>query len=224
MKLLVIEDDPSLRKVIVTILSEEGYDVDETDHGKEALLLAETNIYDLLILDIMLPEKDGFSIIEKLRKNSNFTPILVITAKDAVSDRVKGLNLGADDYLVKPFELIELLARIKALLRRKGLQFDSRYLIYQSIQIDEIKHEVKGNNHLVSLSKKEYELLKYFVINPEQILTREQIFTRIWGLDAEGTDTIVDVYVHHLRKKLAPVHCDHLIKTLRNVGYIMKEE
>lgn len=224
MKLLVVEDDPSLRNVIVTILTEEGYEVDEADDGRDALLLAETNIYDLLILDIMLPEEDGFSIIYKLRKHSNYTPILIITAKDAVSDRVKGLNLGADDYLVKPFELIELLARIKALIRRKGLQFDSRYLTYQSILIDEMTHEVKGNDHFISLSNKEYELLKYFVLNPEQILTREQIFTRIWGLDAEGTETIVDVYVHHLRKKLATVHCDHLIKTLRNVGYIMKEE
>jgi two-component system response regulator CiaR len=222
MKILVVEDDEMLRSAIISVLIEEGYSVEETGRGDEGLFLAEQEIYDLLVLDIMLPGMSGLQIVEKLRLKSMNTPVLFLTAKDSIEDRVTGLNMGADDYLVKPFAVAELLARIKALLRRKGGGTEE-LLAYKKISIDPKLQEGYYDAEAMGLTAKEYELLEYLLVNAERILTREQIFDRLWGYESESSYGIVDVYVHHIRKKMAATCCDHFIRTVRGVGYMLKD-
>jgi two-component system response regulator CiaR len=222
MRILAVEDDRSLLQAITDVLKEEGYQVDCADRGDEGFLLAERGIHDLLVLDIMMPGLDGLSIVKKLRAKGNQTPVLFLTAKDSVEARVQGLDAGADDYLVKPFAVEELLARTRALLRRNGKIGTEGELVYGPISLKANEHDGYVESHPLKLTSKEYELLKYFLHNREQILTREQIFDRVWGIDSEANYGIVDLYVHYLRKKLADYGCDHYIRTIRNVGYILK--
>lgn len=223
MKILVVEDDPSLLEVICTVLEEESYQVDSANNGSEGLLLAQSKVYDALLLDIMLPEMNGLQIVKKLRTQSISTPVLFLTAKDSVEDRVKGLDVGADDYLVKPFAITELLARIRALLRR-GHGGTGENIVYQALSIHPTAHEGYISDQPLNLSQKEYELLEFFLRNSEQILFRDQIFNRVWGFDSESGINVVDVYVHYLRKKLEPYGYGDLIKTVRGVGYMLKGE
>lgn len=221
MKILVIEDDQPLLEGIVSVLQEEGYEIDCAVAGDEGLFMAKQNIYDAIILDIMLPEMNGFEIVKEVRDASIKTPILLLTAKDSVEDRVKGLDVGADDYLIKPFAVPELLARIRVLLREKGTigeQGGSCGPIQLLVQ--ERDGHINGNK--LHLTIKEYELLEYFIRNKEQILIRDQIFSRIWGLDSDVGLGVVDVYVHHLRKKLSTFHDKPFIHTVRGVGFIFK--
>lgn len=225
MRILVVEDDPMLREALVAILQDEGYDVDETGLGDEGLYMAEQDIHDLLILDIMLPGMNGLEIVKGLRAKSTDTPILLLTAKDSVEDRVTGLDVGADDYLVKPFAVPELLARVKALLRRKGAFVGlEEGISYGSISVNPRKKDGFAGEQALQLTIKEYELLEFLLVNSERILTREQIFDRIWGFASDTTIGIVDLYIHYLRKKLAAYGCESVIQTVRGVGYMLKEK
>ena len=218
MKILIVDDEKPLIEGISKILEEENYDVDTALNGYDGLELAKKGIYDVILLDIMLPEVDGFSIVKTLRNKSVRTPILLVTAKDSINDRVMGLDLGADDYLIKPFASPELLARIRVLLRGKGEPAEE--LGYGPIKM--IEHDGYVNEKKLNLTVKEYQLLEFFILNKEQILLRDQIFNRIWGFSSEAGLNVVDVYVHHLRKKLTPFHLDHWIVTVRGIGFMLK--
>ncbi len=224
MKILVVEDDKALREVVVAVLKEDNYFVEQTDSGDEGLFMAEQDIYDILILDIMLPGMSGLEIVKSLRAKAIAVPILLLTAKDSIEDRVNGLEAGADDYLVKPFAVPELLARVKALLRRRGNLGKEGDLCYGGISVNAKTRDGFVGSVALQLTVKEYELLEFFIINSEQILTREQIFDRIWGFESETTIGIVDLYVHYLRKKLLPYGRDNLIQTVRGAGFMLKEK
>ncbi|MEJ9212831.1 response regulator transcription factor [Bacillus smithii] len=224
MKLLVVEDDSALRKIISSILEDEKYEVDQSESGDEGLLMAESGVYDLIIVDIMLPGMDGISLIKQLRAKGMNIPTLILTARDSIEDKVKGLDAGADDYLVKPFATEELLARVRSILRRAGKIGTEGKIAYSGLVLDtNLKQCLIGDSPL-KLTKKEYELLYYLIQNREQILMRNQIYDRIWGIESNAGETIVDVYIHYLRKKLAPFGYDHLIQTVRGVGYMLMEE
>jgi len=223
MKILVVEDHEEVLTSIVELLSVD-FTVDSALDGDEGLFLAMQNIYDVIVLDVMLPYKNGFEIVKDLREEGILTPVLFLTAKDALEDRVEGLNLGADDYLVKPFQGPELLARIYALLRRSGkLSIDSS-LKYEGIVLKGKEHPVEVNGETIHLTIKQFELLEYLIQNQGKILMKEQIFDRVWGFDSDTTVAIVEVYVHQLRKKLEPFNYGTAIKTVRGIGYIMKED
>jgi len=224
MRILVIEDDKSVREAVVSLLVEEKYVVDEAATGDEGLYAAEQEIHDLLVIDIMLPEISGIDIVKTLRKKGCTLPILLLTALDSVDDRVMGLECGADDYLVKPFAIRELLARIKALLRRKGNLGMDAGLSYGGIILNNKERDGFVDNHPLGLGAKEYDILEFLILNKKQILTREQIFDRIWGCDSDAAIQIVDLYVHYLRKKLVPYGADTLIQTVRGTGFIMREK
>ncbi|MEN6412037.1 MAG: response regulator transcription factor [Veillonellales bacterium] len=221
MRILVVEDDALLREAIVTVFREEGYWVDEADNGDDGLFKAGQNIFDLLVLDIMLPEISGLAIVKKLRRQGLTVPILFLTARDSIEDRVAGLESGADDYLIKPFAVPELLARVKALLRRTASGKEGM-LQYGEIALNPKLKDGFVNQNALQLTAKEYELLEFFIVNKEQILAREQIFDRIWGFESETTLGIVDLYVHYLRKKLAPFGYEAVIQTVRGVGFKLK--
>lgn len=222
MRILVVEDDSVLREAVVSLLREEHYLVDEAATGDEGLYMAEQDIYDLLVLDIMLPEINGLEIVKTLRTNGHTVPILLLTARDSVDDRVTGLETGADDYLVKPFAIRELLARVKAQIRRKSNQGLDGELTYGGITLNSRVRDGFANGQALSLSTKEYDLLEFLVANNQQIVTREQIFDRIWGFDSDTTISIVDLYIHYLRKKLAPFGFDTHIQTVRGAGFMLK--
>ncbi|MBY0083671.1 response regulator transcription factor [Brevibacillus brevis] len=222
MLILAVEDEKALLQTIAGVLSDEGYQVDTADRGDDGLLLAERGIYDLLVLDIMMPGMDGLSLVRTLRAKGIMTPVLFLTAKDSVESRVEGLDAGADDYLVKPFAAEELTARVRALLRRQGKQNTEGELAYGPLSLKINEYDGFVDDEPMRLTTKEYELLKYFLQNREQILTRQQIFDRVWGIDSEANYGVVDLYVHYLRKKLGAY--EGFIRTIRNVGYILKKE
>ncbi|MGZ6507198.1 MAG: response regulator transcription factor [Tumebacillaceae bacterium] len=223
MRVLIVEDDRSLLDAVATVFAEESYQVDRAETGDDGLLLAEQVLYDLIILDIMLPGVDGLSIIRQLRKKAISTPILLLTARDSVEDRVKGLDAGADDYLVKPFAVMELLARARAVLRRHGgaVGTDGE-VVYGRLTLRTKAHDAFVDNQPLKLTVKEFKLLEFLLLNREQILTREQIFDRVWGFEVDTNTSVVDVYMHYLRKKLAVYECDSIIQTVRGVGYMLK--
>lgn len=221
MRVLIVEDDAGLRDAVVTVFEEESYQVDTAGDGDEGLLLAEQGIHDLLVLDIMLPGLSGIEIVKRLRKKGQTVPILLLTARDSVADRVKGLDAGADDYVVKPFAVQELLARARAVLRRHGVLNPEGDLNYDRLSLRPKSHDGFVEDQPLKLTAKEYKLLEFLLLNKEQILTREQIFDRVWGFDVDTSSSVVDVYLHYLRKKLAPVGCDHLLRTVRGVGYML---
>ncbi|OIK12873.1 response regulator transcription factor [Bacillus sp. MUM 13] len=222
MKILVVEDNISLLQSIKEILSDE-FEVDTADNGEDGLFLAQQNIYDSIVLDVMLPGMDGFEIVRKLRKEKNDTGVLFLTAKDSLEDRVKGLDIGGDDYLVKPFQAPELKARIRALLRRSGILSIDSGVNYRGIQMTGKEHEMLVDGQPVKLTIKQYELFEYMIQNAGKILTREQIFDRIWGFDSDTTIAIVEVFIHHLRKKLEPFQYHKDIQTVRGIGYMLKQ-
>ena len=223
MRVLVVEDNELLLESIVQLLSDE-FTADSTTKGDEALYLAEQNIYDVIILDVMLPEINGFDVIRELRAKNIHTPVLFLTARDSLEDRVKGLNLGGDDYMVKPFQIQELKARLKAILRRSANLTINESLCYKGIVIHNQKKQVMVDGDIMSLTIKQYELLEYLIQHKEQILTREQIYDRIWGFDSDTTIGIVEVYIHKLRKNLQPYNYDKDIKTVRGIGYMLSDQ
>ncbi len=223
MRILVVEDDRPLLDAVTTLLKEEAYQVDDADNGLDGLYMAEQSVHDLIILDIMLPGMNGLSVLSELRGKGNSKPILLLTARDSVEDRVRGLDLGADDYLVKPFASPELLARIRVLLRRLSQGAPDGELNYGQLSVKCQSMEGYANGEVLKLTMKEFELMEFLLLNREQILTKEQLLDRVWGIDSEAGLGVVDVYVHYLRKKLAPFGCERYIHTVRGVGYMLKE-
>lgn len=221
MRILIVEDDKPLLEGIAALLMEENYQVDFSLSGDEGYFMASHAIYDAIVLDIMLPEMNGVEIVKELRNNQVNTPVLFLTAKDSIDDRVKGLDAGANDYLIKPFAAPELLARLRVLLRQNEQQ-DKGFLSYGPIRLKEDGTEAFAGEQPLNLTVKEMQLLEYFLRNKEQILIRDQIFNRVWGFSSEAGVGVVDVYVHHLRKKLAKCQCDQYLKTIRGVGFMLK--
>ncbi|CAH0240842.1 Response regulator ArlR [Peribacillus sp. Bi96] len=222
MKILVVEDNVSLLESIRQILTDE-YEVDTANNGEDGLFMALQSIYDIIILDVMLPGMDGFEIVRKIREAKIDTSVLFLTAKDALEDRVRGLEMGGDDYLVKPFQAPELKARIRALLRRSGILSLEQHVKYRGIELLEREKDILVDGKIIKMTLKQYELLEYLIQNNGKILTREQIFDRIWGFDSDTTIAIVEVFIHHLRKKLEPFNYHKDIQTVRGIGYMLKQ-
>ncbi|UZD46962.1 response regulator transcription factor [Peribacillus frigoritolerans] len=222
MKVLVVEDNVSLLESIRQILTDE-YEVDTADNGEDGLFMAQQSIYDIIILDVMLPGIDGFEIVRKIREAKIDTSVLFLTAKDALEDRVRGLEMGGDDYLVKPFQAPELKARIRALLRRSGIISLVQHVKYRNIELLEKEKDILVDGKVIKMTLKQFELLEYLIQNNGKILTREQIFDRIWGFDSDTTIAIVEVFIHHLRKKLEPFNYHKDIQTVRGIGYMLKQ-
>ena len=223
MRLLVVEDNLSLLESIVQLLSDE-FEVDQASNGEDALFLAMQNIHDVIVLDVMIPEIDGFEVLQTIRKEGLKIPVLFLTARDSLEDRVKGLDFGGDDYLVKPFQAAELKARIRALLRRSGSLTTDQTIKYRGIELLGKERDILVDGESIKLTAKQYELLEYLIQNKGAILTKEQIYDRIWGFNSDTTVAIVEVFMHHLRKKLEPFGYHADIKTIRGVGYMLNEE
>ncbi len=222
MKILIVEDDKNLNNTMAEALK--GFaDVVQVFDGEEALFQAEQNIFDLIILDVMLPYADGFTILETIRKNSN-VPVLMVTAKTMVEDRVKGLNLGADDYLTKPFYRDELVARVEALLRRYNNNFEGLKLVFKDLEFDIVHKIVRINGENINLNGKIYDILEYLIRNKDIIIPKEQLFNRIWGFESDTVWSVVEVYVSNLRKVLKDYDYAKYLKTVRNVGYMCSEK
>ncbi len=221
-RILIIEDDQAILKILQRGLAYEGYTVDTATEGRSGLMLARDHQPDLVILDWMLPGMDGLEVCHRMRTASGSVPILMLTAKDAVQDRIQGLDAGADDYMVKPFNLDELLARVRALLRRT--QPDRvPVLKFADLTLDTGSRQASRGGRLVQLTAKEYELLELFLRHPKQVLTREVIFDRVWGYDFGGESNVLEVYIRYLRQKLEEGGEARLIHTVRGVGYVMRE-
>lgn len=223
-RVLVVEDDLSLLKVIGNVFESESYQADLADSGDDGFFQAEQAIYDLIVLDVMLPGMNGIDIVKSLRAKSIQTPIILLTAKDSVEDRVKGLDAGADDYVTKPFAVTELLARTRAVLRRRGNVGPDGEIVCGKLRLAPSTREVYTEEGPLKVTAKEYELLEFLMCNQDQILTRDQIFDRIWGFDSGSASSAVDVYVHLLRKKLAAFGVGQYLHTIRGVGYLFSGE
>ena len=223
MRLLLAEDERDLNRIITKKLTSSGYSVDSFFDGQEAIDVLAYTDYDAVILDIMMPKADGFAVLRAIRDAGKTTPVLFLTARDAVSDRVKGLDSGADDYLIKPFSFDELLARIRAMTRTSFGAADN-LLTVADITLDTKTQVVRRAGREVTLSAKEYALLEYLMHNQGIILSREKIENHIWNLDYEGGTNVVDVYISYLRKKLDEGQEKKLIQTVRGRGYMLKEE
>ncbi|WP_423217697.1 response regulator transcription factor [Streptococcus equinus] len=220
-KILLVEDDLSLSNSIFDFLDDFA-DVMQVFDGAEGLYEAESGVYDLILLDLMLPEKDGFQVLKELREKGISTPVLIMTAKESLDDKGHGFELGADDYLTKPFYLEELKMRIQALLKRSG-KFNNNTLSYRELTADTSTNTTTVNGEKVELLGKEFDLLVYFLQNQNVILPKSQIFDRIWGFDSDTTISVVEVYVSKIRKKLKGTSFANNLQTLRSVGYILKD-
>ncbi len=222
MRILIIEDEKKVAGFIKKGLEEETYAVDVAYDGEEGLYMGQQSQYDLIILDLMLPVIDGLEVLSRFRKGKIDTPVLLLTAKDSVEDKVTGLNTGADDYLTKPFAFSELLARIRVLLRR-GKAETKTVLQIDGLTLDLVSHKVKRHGEEIDLTGKEYSLLEYFMRNQGKVLTRTMIAEHVWDYNFDTFTNVIDVYVNHLRKKIDKNYPKKLLHTLRGVGYIMKE-
>lgn len=222
MKILVVEDDKKVGGFLERGLREEQYAVDLCRDGDEAVHLAAINEYDVIILDIMLPKKDGFAVCRELRRQSVLTPILMLTAKDTLEDKISGLSEGADDYLTKPFSFEELLARIRALMRRDK-DYKTGILSAGDLRLDPTRRAVKRGDTTIELTGKEYALLEYMLRNKGRIVTQTQILEHVWDRDYAGTSNIVNVYLNRLREKIDKDYEHKLIKTVRGIGFTIEE-
>ncbi len=220
-KIVVIDDDPKIRAMLVRSLAYAGYEVTAAEDGIKGWDLAQKEKPHLFILDVMLPEMDGYEVCQLLKKAMD-APVLMLTAKDEIKSRVKGLDSGADDYLVKPFALEELLARVRALLRRYNSQTEA-ILEFMELKVNQHTYEVWRNGRGIELTAKEFDLLSYFMKNPRQVLTREKLMDTVWGYDYEGESNVLEVYVGYLRNKLEQQGEKRIIHTIRGVGYVLKE-
>lgn len=223
MRILLAEDEKDLNNIITQMLSSNGYSVDSCFDGKEAMELLSYTDYDAVILDIMMPKADGFEVLRSLRRAGKSTPVLFLTARDAVEDRVKGLDSGANDYLVKPFSFDELFARLRVMTRSSFGIADS-VLRIADLTLDSASRRVCRNGREISLSAKEYQLLEYLMHNQGIVLSREKIEDHIWNYDYEGGTNVVDVYISYLRKKIDGGHENKLIHTVRGQGYVLRED
>ena len=223
MRILVIEDEKKVANFIKKGLEEEHYAVDTAYNGETGLYMTEVNEYDLVVLDLMIPKIDGLEVLKRIREDKNSVPILVLTAKDTVEDIVRGLDSGCDDYLTKPFEFKEFLARIRALLRREKVEKEPSLKI-ADLTLSLVTHKVVRKGKEIELTSKEYALLEYFMRNPDKVLTRTLISEHVWDYHFDSVTNVIDVYVNYLRKKIDRGFEPKLIHTIRGVGYILSAE
>ena len=220
-KILIIEDDPKIVRLLQIELQFEGFEVFFAYDGKEGLNMAKYNSYDLILLDLMMPKMSGMEVCKRIREFSQI-PIIMLTAKDEVSDKVVGFDYGADDYMTKPFSNEELLARIKSLLRRTKKPKDKEDFIFEDLRISHVTYEVFRGDVELGLSKREFELLDYLVLNKGIVLSRDQILENVWGFEYIGNDNILDLYIKYLRDKLDKAYERKFIQTVRGIGFIFK--
>ncbi len=222
MKILIIEDDKILAKTVEQCLGSK-YDVDHAYDGEEGILYAEQEIYDAIILDIMMPILDGYEVLNTLRSKKIYTPVLILTAKDGISDKVKGFRYGADDYIVKPFNREELLVRLEALIRRTNGNYLENTIEFKNLTLDLNNRKVEADGKEIILQGKQFDVLEYLITSKNTIITKEQIFDKIWGFNSETTTNVIEVYASGLRKELKKIGYDKYFKTIRGVGYIWSE-
>jgi two-component system OmpR family response regulator len=220
--LLVVEDDPNILELLSASLRFAGFDVRTAVSGSTAITASADVRPDLVVLDVMLPDLDGFEVIKRLRADSGRIPVVFLTARDATDDKIRGLTLGGDDYVTKPFSLEELTARIRAVLRRTAGEHTSSKLNFADLELDEETHEVRRSGNLVQLSPTEFKLLRYLMLNPNRVLSKAQILDHVWNYDFRGDDNIVESYISYLRRKIDNVQ-PRLIQTLRGVGYVLRK-
>ncbi len=223
MRVLVVEDAKDMNRLIVKTLTRAGYSVDGCYNGEEALDFLAGAEYDAILLDVMMPKLDGYALLEKLRSQGMDTPVLFLTARDAISDRVKGLDLGADDYLVKPFDFEELLARIRAMTRKKSGK-KSNVFTLGDLQVDAQSHTVTRGGKEINLLPKEFTILEYMIRNQGTVLSREQLENQIWNYERSGSSNNIDVYISKLRKKIDGEGQSRLLHTIRGVGWVLRME
>jgi two-component system, OmpR family, response regulator len=220
---LVVDDEPSIVDAVATSLRYEGFEVETASTGREALLAAHKVDPALIVLDVMLPDLDGFEVTRRLRQEGMQAPVLFLTAKDALDDKVTGLTVGGDDYVTKPFALAEIIARTRAIMRRSGaVTADTGILRFADVEMDEAAHEVRRAGNSIQFTATEFNLLRFFMRNPRQVLSKSQILDNVWHYDFDGDGGVVETYVSYVRKKLEK-HGPPLIRTVRLVGYIMRE-
>lgn len=222
MRLLFAEDEESLSRAVCAVLKKNNYEVDPVYNGKDALDYLEAGDYDGAILDIMMPELDGISVLKEIRKQGNNIPVIMLTAKAEVDDKVLGLDCGANDYLTKPFDMKELLARLRALLRINTSQTSSK-LTFADIELDQTTYELSSSKGSHKLTNKEYQMMEMLISNPHQIFSAETFLEKIWGYESEADINVVWVYISYLRKKLTSLKSKVIIKATRNVGYSLEE-
>jgi two-component system response regulator MprA len=223
LRILVVDDDQNLLKMMRRTLTYEGFEVIAAENGREALDIVEAKPPDLIVLDWMMPQLDGLEMLKRLRSAGDETPILMLTARDAIEDRVQGLDRGADDYLVKPFAPSELLARLRALLRRSKIAGSEEPLGYADLYLDPVTRETRRGDRVFELTPKEYDLFHLLMRHPRQVLVRDRILEEVWGYDFGGEDNVLEVYIGYLRKKTEAGGEPRLIHTLRGVGYVLRE-
>ena len=224
MQILVVDDEPAVRDSIERALRMEGYEILVAANGEQALTTLERDRTDAVVLDVMMPGVDGLEVCRTMRAAGDRTPVLMLTARDAVADRVAGLDAGADDYVVKPFALDELLARLRALLRRSGVSSGGQVLRFADLELDPVSHQVKRGDRRIDLTRTEFALLELFLLHPRQVLTRPVIFDRVWGYDFGPGSNSLEVYVSYLRRKTEGDGEPRLVHTVRGVGYVLREE
>ncbi|MGG7212480.1 response regulator transcription factor [Clostridium nigeriense] len=223
MKLLLIEDEKELSEALFQILTKNKYMVDAVYDGEDGLDYALTGIYDVIVLDIMLPKLNGLSLLKKIRKEGILTPVIMLTAKSQIEDRVVGLDLGADDYLTKPFAVEELLARIRSITRRKGTVINDNILAYGDISLNINTYDLDVNDESIRLTLKEFEIIKYFMERPRCVVSKDDLITKLWGFDSEVEYNNIEVYISFIRKKLSYLKSKVNIVTIRGVGYRMED-
>ncbi|PRS92504.1 two-component system response regulator YkoG [Bacillus subtilis] len=222
--ILIVEDEEKIARVLQLELEYEGYSVTIKQNGTEGLDAVVEGGYSLVLLDVMLPGLSGLEVLRRLRKTDSQTPVILLTARDSIPDKVTGLDIGANDYVTKPFEIEELLARIRAALRQNGTKTEDigTFLTYDDLRVNEKTREVRRGDKEVELTPREFDLLVYMLKHPQQVLTREQILSSVWGFDYIGDTNVVDVYIRYIRKKLDYPYEKQLIHTIRGVGYAIK--
>lgn len=223
MKILIVEDDKILSETIKQCL-EKTYETEQAYDGDEGELYAEDNIYDVIILDLMLPYKNGYEVLAEIRKKKVYTPVLILTAKDGLDDKIRGFNTGADDYLTKPFEKAELLARIAAMIRRNNRTFYKNEVIFKDLKLNLETRKAYIKDKDVTLQGKQFDMLEYLINYKNKIITKDQIFDKIWGFDSDTSTTVVEVYASGIRKELKKYNYDKYFKTVRGGGYMLSEE
>jgi two-component system response regulator MprA len=222
MRVLVVDDEPAVREVLARILEVEGFEVALAGDGRAAVRAQASTPADAVLLDVLMPGLDGLEVCRRLRDTGDRTPVLMLTARDGVGDRVAGLEAGADDYLSKPFALEELLARLRALLRRSGWEQDRQTLRFDDLELDPVGHEVHRGGRRIELTRTEFLLLELFLLHPRQVLTREQIFDGVWGYDFGPASNSLEVYVGYLRRKTEAAGEPRLLHTVRGFGYVLR--
>ncbi len=221
-RLLVVEDEPNIRELLATSLRFAGFEVHTAADGKEAIEVAEREQPDLMVLDVMLPDMDGFAVTRRLRESGRLMPIVFVTARDSVEDKVKGLTVGGDDYVTKPFSLEEVVARIRAVLRRtRDDVTEDAVLRFHDLELNEDSHEVRRGKRVIDVSPTEFKLLRYLLLNPNRVLSKTQILDHVWDYDFRGEAGIVESYISYLRRKI-DIDDPPLIHTRRGVGYVLR--